>query len=84
MQTLLPEMKAKLAGTKLAYADIYDTYIFRPIQYGIRETSVGCCGSGLLEVSILCNAVTASACGNPSEHLFWDSVQEKITLRVSY
>lgn len=33
----------------------------------------GCCGTGLLEVSILCNSVTSFVCANVSDHVFWDS-----------
>ncbi|PPD89899.1 hypothetical protein ES288_D04G084700v1 [Gossypium darwinii] len=73
---LLPEIQAELPRSKLVYADIYHPLmdmIIHPQQYGIVETTVGCCGTGVLGLSLFCNSVT-SACGNPSQYVFWDSV----------
>lgn len=32
----------------------------------------GCCGTGKLEVAVLCNPLDAT-CSNASEYVFWDS-----------
>jgi len=32
----------------------------------------GCCGTGKLEVAVLCNPLD-STCSNASEYVFWDS-----------
>lgn len=40
---------------------------------GFEVSNVGCCGTGLLEVSVLCNPLTPTICGNVSNHVFWDS-----------
>ncbi|GMI75727.1 hypothetical protein like AT2G30310 [Hibiscus trionum] len=73
---LLPELQAKLPGSKILYADVYEPMsdmINHPQQYGFVETRRGCCGTGLLEASFLCNPLTP-VCKNPSKFLFWDSV----------
>ncbi|XP_022769947.1 GDSL esterase/lipase At2g30310-like [Durio zibethinus] len=73
---LLPEIQATLPCSKIVYADVYEPLadmINHPQQYGFVETKKGCCGTGLLEVSFLCNPLTP-ICRKPSQFLFWDSV----------
>ncbi|KAH0724093.1 hypothetical protein KY289_007137 [Solanum tuberosum] len=74
LQRLLKTME--IHGTKLFYVDIYDPIndmIQNPIKYGFSEVTMGCCGSGLIEASILCNPKSI-VCNNPSNHMFWDAV----------
>ncbi|OMO82930.1 Lipase, GDSL [Corchorus capsularis] len=76
LKKLLLEIEAMLPRSKIAYADMYETVmdmIKHPQKYGFAETKIGCCGSGLVEVSFLCNPLSP-ICGNSSEFLFWDSV----------
>lgn len=40
---------------------------------GFSEARKGCCGTGLLETSILCNKLSIGTCANGSEYVFWDS-----------
>lgn len=40
---------------------------------GFQVVDKGCCGTGDLEVSILCNQYTPVKCANVSDHIFWDS-----------
>ncbi|KAG8496613.1 hypothetical protein CXB51_007877 [Gossypium anomalum] len=73
---LLPELQAKLPGSKLAYTDVYEPLfdmINYPQQYGFVEIKRGCCGTGYIEALFLCNPMTP-VCRNPSEFLFWDSI----------
>ncbi|KAM7258240.1 hypothetical protein ACFE04_013981 [Oxalis oulophora] len=73
---LLPEIQAKLNGSKVLYADIYkplNKLIQDPKKYGFVETTKGCCGTGLLEVSFLCNVQTP-LCANASQYVFFDSI----------
>ncbi|KAE8655236.1 GDSL esterase/lipase [Hibiscus syriacus] len=73
---LLPQLQAKLPMSKIVYADIYEPLldmINHPQQYGFVETKRGCCGSGLVEVSFMCNP-SSPVCSNSSQFLFWDSV----------
>ncbi|KAM0938712.1 putative triacylglycerol lipase [Dioscorea sansibarensis] len=63
-------------GTVLIYINIYDTLvdiIQNPNKYDFEVATNGCCGTGLLEVSILCNSLTSFVCANVSDHVFWDS-----------
>jgi len=40
---------------------------------GFEVADKGCCGSGNLEVSILCNPLSLGICSNRSNYVFWDS-----------
>jgi hypothetical protein len=40
---------------------------------GFDNVNVGCCGTGYLEASFLCNP-TSYVCTDPSKYLFWDSI----------
>ncbi|XWS38989.1 hypothetical protein CRYUN_Cryun18bG0011400 [Craigia yunnanensis] len=76
LEKLLHEIQAKLPMSKIVYADIYKSLIDminHPTKYGFVETNRGCCGTGLLEASFLCNPITP-ICSKPSEFLFWDSI----------
>ncbi|MQL96172.1 hypothetical protein Taro_028844 [Colocasia esculenta] len=71
LQAFIASMQANVI-----YADIYTTalrLIHNPAQYGFEETAVGCCGTGLLEVAILCNP-KSPICPDASKYVFWDSV----------
>ncbi|KAF3322130.1 GDSL esterase/lipase EXL3 [Carex littledalei] len=70
------KISKKHQNVTLIYADIYDflyDMIAHPTKYGFEVSNVGCCGTGLLEVSVLCNPLTPTICGNVSNHVFWDS-----------
>ncbi|XP_022752925.1 GDSL esterase/lipase At2g30310-like [Durio zibethinus] len=73
---LLPQLQASLPGSRIVYADVYTPLIDmvnNPQKYGFTNTNRGCCGTGLVEAAFLCNPIT-SACGTPSQFLFWDSI----------
>jgi len=40
---------------------------------GFEVPDKGCCGTGKLEASILCNPLTLKLCSNRSNYIFWDS-----------
>ncbi|GFP97554.1 GDSL esterase/lipase at5g45960 [Phtheirospermum japonicum] len=63
-------------GTKIIYVDIYkpiEDIIKRPQQFGFEKVDCGCCGSGLLEASVLCNSYSL-VCSDDSKYVFWDAV----------
>ncbi|KAL4583173.1 hypothetical protein LXL04_007739 [Taraxacum kok-saghyz] len=63
------------AGSKIVYIDIYKPLldiIQNPPQYGLEVVDKGCCGTGNIEVAVLCNQYLTT-CDDPSKHLFWDS-----------
>ncbi|KAG7637955.1 putative triacylglycerol lipase [Arabidopsis thaliana] len=72
----LPEIQASLPGSNFLYANVYDPLmdmIQNPSKYGFKETKKGCCGTGYLETTFMCNPLTKT-CPNNSDHLFWDSI----------
>ncbi|TKY56552.1 GDSL esterase/lipase [Spatholobus suberectus] len=72
----LLKIQAMLPGSRVIYTDVYDpliNLIHQPEKYGFKETSKGCCGTGLFEVTPLCNEITP-ICEDPSKYVFWDSV----------
>nr|XP_009784174.1 PREDICTED: uncharacterized protein LOC104232621 [Nicotiana sylvestris] len=76
LQHLLKTMQ--IHNTKLFYLDIYnplDDMIRNPAKYGLTEVTKGCCGSGPVELSILCNPKSI-VCNDPSQHIFWNSMAE--------
>lgn len=40
---------------------------------GFEEVSTGCCGTGYIEASILCN-MNSAICDDASKYVFWDAV----------
>uniref|UniRef100_M4E248 Uncharacterized protein n=1 Tax=Brassica campestris TaxID=3711 RepID=M4E248_BRACM len=76
LQKVLPKIEASLSGSKILYANVYDPMLDmmqNPRKYGFKETKRGCCGTGHLEMTLLCNAVSP-LCWNRSEFLFFDSI----------
>ncbi|XVE79863.1 hypothetical protein DITRI_Ditri14bG0091200 [Diplodiscus trichospermus] len=73
---LLPRLQASLPGSRILYADVYTPLIDmvqNPQKFGFTTVNRGCCGTGLVEASFLCNPATPT-CGRPSQFLFWDSI----------
>ncbi|TXG74480.1 hypothetical protein EZV62_003059 [Acer yangbiense] len=69
-------IKGTLPGSRIVYADVYETVIDmvnNPQKYGFTETNRGCCGTGFVEVAGLCNSITPT-CGSDSQFLFWDCI----------
>ncbi|GKV45084.1 hypothetical protein SLEP1_g52208 [Rubroshorea leprosula] len=73
----MDSLKNSLPGFKIVYADVYNpllSIIQNPKQYGFEEVSRGCCGTGNIEVSILCNHPSdEQTCTDVSKFVFWDS-----------
>ncbi|KAJ3679915.1 hypothetical protein LUZ60_016193 [Juncus effusus] len=72
----IDKMKKKHQNVTLVYIDIYGflyDMIQRPTKYGFEVSNMGCCGTGLLEVAILCNPISSTVCGDVSKYVFWDS-----------
>ncbi|GKV17821.1 hypothetical protein SLEP1_g28280 [Rubroshorea leprosula] len=72
----LHSLAGTLPGSKLVYIDIYNPLldmILNPQKYGFEEATKGCCGSGKLEVAVLCNKLVPSTCADDSKYIFWDS-----------
>ncbi|XP_065871986.1 GDSL esterase/lipase At5g22810-like [Euphorbia lathyris] len=69
------QILTKLSGLNLIVLDIYQPLyelVTKPAEKGFAEGRKACCGSGLLETSILCNSKSVGTCANASEYVFWD------------
>ncbi|CAN8247475.1 unnamed protein product [Cochlearia groenlandica] len=76
LEKQVSQIEASLNGSKLLYANVYDPMmdmIQNPSKYEFVETKKGCCGTGYMETSFMCNAFSKT-CLNHSDHLFWDSI----------
>ncbi|PIN10421.1 Triacylglycerol lipase [Handroanthus impetiginosus] len=74
LQNKLTAMQSRDAG--FVYIDIYkplDDMIKKPQHYGFDNVNCGCCASGMIEISILCNPYSA-VCSDDSKYVFWDAV----------
>ncbi|KAL4578723.1 hypothetical protein LXL04_014853 [Taraxacum kok-saghyz] len=60
---------------KIVVFDIYHT-LLKMIKYpgarGFCESRKGCCGTGTVETSLLCNEVSVGTCPNATGFVFWD------------
>nr|GFA00614.1 GDSL esterase/lipase EXL3-like [Tanacetum cinerariifolium] len=71
----LDSLRSKSPPVNAVLADIYNPLldiIENPQSYGFENVDRGCCGTGEIEVSWLCNALEPT-CSDISKHLFWDS-----------
>ncbi|KAD2034902.1 hypothetical protein E3N88_41984 [Mikania micrantha] len=67
--TSFPQLRVAFVDYYNPFADIIES----PHKYGFDVTDVGCCGTGELEASYLCNKRTVT-CTNQSKYFFWDSL----------
>ncbi|KAG9442751.1 hypothetical protein H6P81_018605 [Aristolochia fimbriata] len=70
------KLGATLPGSRLVYVDIYTVLldmILYPSKFGFKVSDKGCCGTGAIEVSILCNQLVPHTCTDVSDYVFWDS-----------
>ncbi|XP_047341270.1 GDSL esterase/lipase APG-like [Impatiens glandulifera] len=70
----------QLPGLKIVILDIY-TPLYNLVQSpsskvsGFTEARRGCCGTGLVEATILlCNPISFGTCDNATTYVFWDSL----------
>ncbi|XP_022142266.1 GDSL esterase/lipase At5g45960 isoform X1 [Momordica charantia] len=78
LQKELVSMQSNLAesGAKFYYVDSYGPLadmIHDHRKYGFEEVGSGCCGSGYVEASFLCNPKTYT-CPDVTKYVFWDSI----------
>lgn len=62
-------------GARIAYFDTYSPLLDVIVghKYGFKEVRLGCCGTGLLETTFLCNP-NSKICSDASKYAFWDSI----------
>ncbi|XP_030536028.1 GDSL esterase/lipase EXL3-like [Rhodamnia argentea] len=73
----MDSLNRKLPGCNLVYMDIYSplvSIIQNPSQHGFEVVDRGCCGTGNIEVSVLCNRLDDfKSCKDDTKYVFWDS-----------
>eukprot|EP00252_Welwitschia_mirabilis_P002566 TRINITY_DN12517_c0_g1_i1.p1 TRINITY_DN12517_c0_g1~~TRINITY_DN12517_c0_g1_i1.p1 ORF type:complete len:383 (-),score=-1.25 TRINITY_DN12517_c0_g1_i1:299-1357(-) len=70
------KIASALPNLKAVVFDIYSPLldlIEHPGQSGFAEARKACCGTGVIETAILCNAASPGTCANASNYVFWDS-----------
>ncbi|KAM7502215.1 hypothetical protein LguiB_001119 [Lonicera macranthoides] len=70
-------LQNELTNLTLVVLDIYQPLydlVMKPGDFGFFEARKACCGTGLVELSILCNSKSPGTCANASEYVFWDGV----------
>ncbi|KAL1197744.1 GDSL esterase/lipase [Cardamine amara subsp. amara] len=75
LSSSLDALNKKLPG-KIIFIDVYETLldiIKKPTKYGFEVADKGCCGTGRIELAVLCNKLTPFTCSDPSTHVFFDS-----------
>ncbi|PKI59899.1 hypothetical protein CRG98_019672 [Punica granatum] len=70
-------LNAQLPGSRLIYLDIYSPFldlIRNPSKDGFEVGNRGCCGTGNIEVSVLCTRLSdPKTCKDDTKFVFWDS-----------
>ncbi|KAJ0463203.1 putative triacylglycerol lipase [Helianthus annuus] len=69
------DLVANYPDLKLVVFDIYHpllNLITKPSDNGFFESRRGCCGSGIVETSLFCNARSIGTCSNATGYVFWD------------
>ncbi|TKY67128.1 GDSL esterase/lipase [Spatholobus suberectus] len=75
LNTTSQNLQNMLPGLNLVVLDIYQPLydlVTKPFENGFFEARKACCGTGLIETSILCNKKSIGTCANASEYVFWD------------
>ncbi|KAF7818709.1 GDSL esterase/lipase [Senna tora] len=75
LNTTSESLQKGLPGLKLVVFDIYQPLLdmfTKPSNNGFFEARKACCGTGTIETSFLCNAMSVGTCSNATGYLFWD------------
>uniref|UniRef100_A0ACD5Y3P5 Uncharacterized protein n=1 Tax=Avena sativa TaxID=4498 RepID=A0ACD5Y3P5_AVESA len=65
------------AGAQVVYSNVYDELydiIASPSEYGFENAGQGCCGTGVIEVSVLCVVDAELTCQDADEYVFFDAI----------
>ncbi|MCL7025169.1 hypothetical protein MKW94_006614 [Papaver nudicaule] len=76
LSSALDKLTSKFVHGRAVYVDIYTPlqYIVEhPHEYGFEEVTRGCCGTGTIESTILCNQLNPFTCKDVTKYVFWDS-----------
>ncbi|KAI3686750.1 hypothetical protein L1987_80435 [Smallanthus sonchifolius] len=69
------DLVASHPDLKVVVFDVYHPLlglITKPSDNGFFESRRGCCGTGIVETSLLCNSRSTGTCSNATGYVFWD------------
>lgn len=73
---MLRRLTAARPGLRVAYIDVYQNMldlITDPSTLGLENVEEGCCATGKVEMSYLCNEKSPDTCDDADRYFFWDS-----------
>ncbi|KAK4782262.1 hypothetical protein SAY86_016364 [Trapa natans] len=76
LSSAIDSLNRGLPSSKIVYVDIYNPLldlILHPLDYGFMYADKGCCGTGNIEVALLCNKLNPYTCSDLSDYIFFDS-----------
>ncbi|KAM1228072.1 hypothetical protein ACFX15_006997 [Malus domestica] len=76
LQGLVEKLKKELVKFQLVLSDPYDIVskiIRNPAFFGFENVAKACCGTGMFEMSYLCNKINPFTCSDPNKYVFWDA-----------
>ncbi|CAL2254815.1 unnamed protein product [Prunus armeniaca] len=76
LQGLTEKLSKKLVRIQLVLLNPYDILleiIQNPATFGFEDAATACCGTGLFEMSYMCNKITPFTCPDANKYVFWDS-----------
>ncbi|XP_071722097.1 GDSL esterase/lipase EXL3-like [Rutidosis leptorrhynchoides] len=77
LHSVIDRLNRQFSDSKIVYVDVYYSLlsiIQNAAQYGFEVTTKGCCGTGSIEVTVLCNSLKIGySCPDASKYIFWDS-----------
>ncbi|KAJ0097967.1 hypothetical protein Patl1_29137 [Pistacia atlantica] len=83
LSSLVDSLNQRYPDARFVYFDVYNpllSIIQNPAQYGFEVATKGCCGTGDLEVSILCTRLSDPlTCKDDTKYVFWDSYHPTAT-----
>ncbi|KAB8109746.1 hypothetical protein EE612_046167 [Oryza sativa] len=71
------KLNDELTGLRVVYSDTYSVLsaiLSNPSYYGFVNIAQGCCGTGLIETSVLCGFNDHLTCQDADSYVFFDSV----------
>ncbi|KAJ3679111.1 hypothetical protein LUZ60_017122 [Juncus effusus] len=77
LKGMIGRLNKELVNVSIVYGDIYGI-LMEVMQnytsYGFEDIMVGCCGTGVFEMSYLCNGNNLLTCSDADKYAFWDSI----------
>ncbi|XP_075668519.1 GDSL esterase/lipase At4g26790-like [Castanea sativa] len=76
LKGMIANLNKQLAGIRLVLSNPYDILlemIQNPELFGFEEAAKACCGTGMFEMSYLCDKINPFTCSDANKYVFWDS-----------